>query len=154
MTLKTLPPWREKNVELEILKKLNARSGVVHKIDRGGRPLRTATGKTIMIPFKNEFAPKGMSDIFYLENGVPFFFEVKNPARIKWYSKKLKEGTLKMALATNPRYKTEMHQWNFLETVIEYGGAFGGYVSSFRGVEEILALRKSEIYLECFENST
>jgi len=132
-------PLTEKEIESHILGYLDTLGGFVLKINSGGKPILNREGRMIMIPFKNPYSPKGMSDILFLYEGCAFCFEVKKPSEVKFIKnsyQRLQEGSFS---SENKTYRRLRDQILFIERVKSNGG-YGGFVSSIEEVKSIIHL--------------
>jgi len=133
-----IPPT-EKDIEASILAFLENLGGFAMKINLGGRPIQTKDGRLLMMPFKNPFSAKGMSDILFIYEGCVFCFEVKKPSEVKFIKnsyQRLQEGSFS---AENKTYRRLRDQIIFIERVKSNGG-YGGFVSSIEEVKSIIHL--------------
>lgn len=106
----------------------------VCNIELSGRPVKTRSGHTILIPFKNKFYRTGMSDILFWKNGKSYAFEVKTPSELKWWLNKIKKNTIDLTK------KKDRHFWEqteFLQEINAAGGK-GAFVSSVEMVKSMI----------------
>lgn len=121
--------------EKEILDYLGSRGGFPCKIHLSGKPIKI--GRSFkLIPFKNKYYRKGMSDILYIEKGRLFVFEVKTEDEYKKAIKNI--NRLTKAFSELPKYLHHLkEQSDFIKKVKEAGGD-GGFVFSVNCVKKIL----------------
>ncbi len=141
VTIKTT----EADCQKAILDYLFLRKGITIKLEMGGKPL-VKDGKTIMIPFKNEYYVNGISDIFHAKDGRAYFFEVKSPDILKRISNWDKCFTLEKNIEKKAN-KTLKNQYAFLKTAISKSGLFGGFVSGIKHVQYIIKHEPKYVYI-------
>ena len=134
--------YSEKHCQQLILEYLST-FGLALKIEQSGTPIYQNGIITAMAPFKNSHFVKGVSDIFFLQKGTPYFFEVKAPKvlevmQTKWVSQNFQEWLFKN--------DTILRQWNFLDAVTQNGG-YGGFVSNPDHCRRIIELKAKNVVI-------
>ena len=127
----------EKDIETEILNYLDSLGGFVMKINVGGRPLLLPSGKMIMMPFKNIYSRKGISDIFWIHNGLFHAFEVKKHTEHKFIEKHYERLLQGGFSSDNKQHKRWHDQIIFIENIKKNGGK-AGFVYSIDCVKSLL----------------
>lgn len=130
----------EKAIQDRILEYLNLfEKGFVSKIEIGGMPVRVNKNIISLRPFRNRYHRRYMSDIYFLKEGVSFWFEVKRQKEGLKISEKFKND---WARWINLKSNTQINgQYNFLEEVIA-NGAYGGFVCCIEDVRDIIINRE------------
>lgn len=128
----------EADIKKTIMDYLEYRSnGFVMEIQVSGRPLITKGGFK-MIPFKGKYFRSGMSDVFYVENGKFYAFEVKKPTELKWWIRnKAKIMMQNPKQITNKKHKHFYEQQEFIHRC-KKAGCVADFVCSLRQVVELL----------------
>ena len=113
------------------------KNGFVMKIELSGKPIRNGNKIVKIIPFKNKYYRKGMSDILFCYKGKFFCFEVKKKdehEKILRNYERIKNTPIKML----PNYLHHAkEQMNFIQEIKRAGGD-GDFVSNLEHVKEIL----------------
>lgn len=116
------------------------RGGFVIKHELSGKPVKVKNFIKL-VPFKNKYYRRGLSDIEFLYRGKTFYFEVKTNKELKWWAKKY--PTVKhidpSTLTANKDKKVKhfLEQQNFLDNVNRTGNV-GRFVDSLEMVKEII----------------
>lgn len=85
----------------------------------------------------SKFVRKGISDVFYLEGGEFYVFEVKSDTEHKYIKKHLDDIMKSHGIGLNKKRMHIYEQALFIEDVKREGG-FGGFVSTVEDVMEII----------------
>ena len=126
----------ETQIQNFILDYLNALGGYVCKIELSGKPVKTPQGFKL-IPFKNKYYRKSMSDILFFYKSNFYAFEVKTPQEHEKVKKNLNRFRTK-TINQIPKYLHHYKkQFDFIECVKKQGG-HGGFVSSLSDVKNIM----------------
>lgn len=150
----------ESEIELSILQFLSY-SGLALKINRGGKPIQTNNGFTL-VPFaKNIFCKRQInfhpatvypqfrellpSDIVFLSEEGTFFFEVKNHDELKKISLWNQQGNL-LDKYKKKSYQRIRKQHEFMATAVN-NNCYCGFVSGIRHVQHILQNKPNQVYI-------
>ena len=128
----------ESQIQTGILSYLACRPGMICKIELSGKPMKDGRGRVKLVPFRNKYYRTGMSDIYYLESGKCYWFEVKNVkdcAKITNAKLKGPENWRKKMML--PSWQRERNQYYFLREAVQFG-ACGGFVCSPESVRHII----------------
>lgn len=136
-----------------IIHALQRTPGMVAKINQGGRPLMGKDGKVKkLIPFGNSFY--SLPDIFYADKGGVWFFEVKNPNKLKKWAilersndleKYLFEIEVRMRIDNPNKKYSDYRQYCFMRDAVKQG-LFACYVSYLEDVQNAFNQRPSYLW--------
>ena len=128
----------ENDAQSFLMDYLNNLGGFVCKIELSGKPLNGAGGKIIkLIPFKNKYYRKAMSDclFFYRSNFYAFEFKkIDEHEKIKRQLHRFETMTVEMLPEYLHRAKD---QYDFIEEIKKQGG-YGGFVSTLKDLKDII----------------
>ena len=124
---------KETQIEEQILSFLQARGGLVLKIPSTGY---FDAKKKVFRKQVSKFVRRGISDIFYIENGKTYFFEVKSVKKHEYIKRHLDSIMASGGIGLNKDRKHIFEQGLFLFDVIGCDG-HGGFVSS---VDDVLGI--------------
>jgi len=128
----------ENDAQSFLMDYLDSLGGFVCKIELSGKPIKGKGGSIIkLVPFKNKYYRKGMSDCLYFLNGRFFAIEFKTNEE----HRKIKRNIERLKCCTRDQLPKYLHrvkdQYDFIERIKGCGGA-GGFASTLGDVKEIL----------------